>query len=288
MPIGPAVVIGGLALVLMMAGGKKKKPKRRPPEPLPEPKPEEKTEPPPSEKNEAILAVLEDYVIPDGYDFPAEIPTEAWPTALWISEDCKAFALGADYKNAVTQEVLDFYTDTLETVSGTEDDWLIGMHPDYWGQLLYESGSTVFESPPKRFVIQLLFDLGGGAYVKCAERMPLIQDYETPEGYLAAWGELREEDPALYKLFYHVYSHARDTMEAAWEEQYPDAAQEWVEREWAGEAAEQDLNLEDKADWAFHHAYPDGPEVLDPENPDHEPYIDAWVRLKGYIQEVMG
>ena len=62
------------------------------------------------------------------------------------------------------------------------------------------------------------------------------------------------------------------------------------ERRWAIEATKQ-LDLKDEgamATWAYQRAYPDAPKRIDPNDPTHEEYMAAWLRIREYIREELG
>jgi hypothetical protein len=286
--MNPAVIIGGGLLLLALAAGKKKGGGGGQ-KPLPEPDDgADSGEPAPTPENQKVLAVLDDYVMPDGYEFPDDITTEEWPETLWLSDDCKAYAVGSDFVATLTPDITEFYHAVVDTVI-QDDPELASAPPDHWEQVMFDAGyENPFESPTKRWAIQYLFDTDDGIHAVCADKLPVLQDFESWDEYLAAFAALKEEEPALYRLFYrHLYQPAIEVMETEWEERFPEQAQLWIEREWAAQAMEQNLNLEDRTDWAFHHAYPEGPEVLDPENPEHQDYVQAWLRLNEMIKEMM-
>ncbi len=308
MPMNPAVVIGaGAVLLLALAGGKKKKNGKGPvggscaslgPAVHAEKKAqgfvcnfdtgewEPSGEPAPTPQNEQVLAVLDDYVLPVGYEFPQDISTEEWPTTLWLSEDCKAYAVGKEFGDTLTPQIVEFYNSIVDTVA-QDDPELASSPPDHWDEIMFDAGADPFESPTKRWGMQYLFDFGGGVYELCASKLPVIQDYDSWEDYLAAFVAFKDAEPALYRLFFkHLYAPAKEIMEAEWKARFPEQATYWHEREWAIQAVDQNLNLEDRTDWAFHHAYPEGPEVLDPNNAAHQQYIAAWLRLRDMIKEM--
>jgi len=287
--MNPGIIIGGGALLLLaLAGGKKKHKPIPPPEPLPEPNgggDGGDGEPAPTPENQQVLAVLEDYVMPDGYEFPQDVTTEEWPATMWVSEDCKAYAVGKQFRPLITDDIVEFYNSVVDTVA-EDDAELASSPPDHWDEILFDAGETPFESPTKRWAMQYLFDFDGGVYEMCAAKLPVVQDYPSWDAYLQAFADFSAQEPALYRLFYrHLYQPAMQVMDAAWRERFPLEAQMWHEREWAYKALDQNLNLEDRTDWAFHHAYADGPEVLDPNDPGHQDYIQAWIRLRDMIKE---
>jgi len=284
----PMIFIGLGLMALMAMGGKKKGTKKGddldklPPPPVE--KEEDKT--PEPAQVEQIVALLEDYRLPEGYSLP-DLSADEWRRSLWVSDDCKAWALGKDFKATVLADYLpEFYGAYVEMAMG-DDPVLAVVPPDDWVRFQVGEGTIggYVEDPAKAGVARALLTYLGGRYAFCAEGLPEASDYQTGDEYLAAWEAYAQDEPNFYTLFYALWQYSKTLMEAMWEESYPDQAQEWVEREWAIDAAKEDASLEDRTDWAYHHAYPECPEVIDVNNPEHAECQAAYLRLRGYIQE---
>ncbi len=286
MPMGAGIlIIGALAVMAMAVGGKKSRPTKKLPEP---PVEEKKVEPPADDYHDQVIAVLEEYRLPEGYEFP-ELPMEAWAESLWISDDCQAWAMGVDFKASVLGDVPEEFYEAMVQSTIEDDPVVAKTHPDEWEERMFgEDYEFPYDTPAKRYAVNVIKDLYNGRYAECADLLPDASEHDSWQSYLGAWNDLLETTPYLYSVWHQIYSYALPRMVAVWEESFPEAYQEWVERSIAEEAAEKNLNLEDKTDWAYAKAYPDGPSPLDPEDPEHEPYIEAWIRLQEYIKEILG
>lgn len=292
MAMTPLLLIGGLALLVMAGRGKKDGEKKNgngggaswqlPPGNGNGEKKNGKAPP------ETILALLADYHLPDGYSLPEDIPSQEWPTTLWLAGDCGAWALGTDYigegyDGVVEPDIYEFYHQVVD-LTAQSDPELASSPPDHWEQILWNRGEEAFDSPTKRWAIEHLAEMNPA----CAQLIPSAEDFDSWETYLGAFQTLLQQNPGFYTLYHRLYDAAQELMDVAWAERFPEEATYWHERDWASQALDQDLNLEDKTDWAFHHAYPDGPEVIDPNNPEHQVWVDAWLRLRALIQEMGG
>lgn len=282
-----AVFIGLGLLALMAMGGKKGGKKGADLKKLPPPPVEEEDKAADKAQVEQIVALLEDYRLPEGYSLP-DLSEDDWRRALWVSDDCKAWALGKDFKDTVLADYLPEFYGAYVELAMADDPVLAVVPPDDWVRFQVGEGTLggYVEDPAKAGVARALLTYAGGRFAHCAEGLPEASDYQTGEEYLMAWEGYLQDNPNFYTLFYRLWQYSKDLMEALWEDSYPDQATEWVEREWALDAADQQgLDVEDMTDWAYHHAYPQCPEVIDPNNPEHAECQAAYLRLRDYVKE---
>ena len=131
----PMIFIGLGLMALMAMGGKKKGTKqvddldKLPPPPVEE----EKDKADDQAQVEQIVALLEEYRLPEGYSLP-DMSADEWRRSLWVSDDCKAWALGKDFKATVLADYLpEFYGAYVEMAMG-DDPVLAMVPPDDWGR----------------------------------------------------------------------------------------------------------------------------------------------------------
>jgi hypothetical protein len=301
MPMNPAVFLGLGAIALLAMMGKRKKKnglKTVPAQTVPPPGDDDEAPPfkkipatPVEPMPENVIAVLEAYKLPPGYSLPTGLTEDDWRKTLWVSEDCEAWAMGKDFKKEAIDPFLpEFYGAYVDNTMN-DDPVLAVVPPGEWVEYQFEvqGKSTAIDTPVTAAVVQTLATIYNGAIKGCADTIPSVSHFASREDYLAGMAEYAQENTNFYTLFYNLYQYAGPIMEAIWEDRFPEEAQEWHERQWAAQAVEQTgLNLEDKTDWAYHHAYPDEcPEVIDPNNPEHDECKEAWLRLRDYITELL-
>jgi hypothetical protein len=281
----PAAALVGVGILLLLALGRKR---GRGPEPL---RPQDTGLPPGraekpqrvTKQIQQILALVEDYKLPAGYEAPEEFSA----ASLWVAPDCGAWILGKQFK-AQTLLAKPFIDGLFAAAAADRPD-LLKRPPSTWSAVAWNAGEKpTWPSPSVPFVKAALEDLYGGAYVACAQGVPEPSDFSSEENWLQAWTAFSQEKPVLYALIYNLATWSRDFFDAEWETQYPDEADEFWERKWAQDSLAQADNTEDRTDWAYHHAFPDCPEVIDPNNPQHAECMQAWLRIRGYVQEYGG
>lgn len=293
MPMNVAVFLGLGAIALLAMAGKKRKP---PPEekedklpPPPEPD-EDENKPPPEPDVQHILVMLEDYRLPEGRSLPEGLTDQQWRENIWISGDCKAWALGKQFKGKLSTYWPEFYDAYVDLTMQQNPDLAL-VPPGEWVDFQFvdqEMTEGIVEDPYKVAVAKILLGLYGGEYADCVEKLPEASDFSSGEAYRDAWIAFADEHKNFYALFYNLAIYAEEHMLALYQQRFPEAAEEWMEREWAYEAVYQEgLNEEDMTDWAYHHAYPRCPEVIDQNNPEHQECMQAWLRLRDYVREYL-
>jgi hypothetical protein len=270
--------------------GKKRGKKEEKKDELPPPPPPEKKDdtPPPEPDTQQIIVLLEDYRLPEGVHLPEGLTDQQWREQLWLSDDCNAWALGKQFKDESLGPFWPVFYDAYVDITLGQDELLAVVPPGDWLHFQFydqEKTEGIIEEPFKVAVAKALMDLHGGKYEECIARLPEASDFSSIDAYNQAWLDFANANKNFYALYYNLARTARDHMLVLYEQRFPEASQEWLEREWASEATDQGLNLEDATDWAYHHAYPACPEVIDPSNPEHEECQEAWLRLRSYIDE---
>jgi hypothetical protein len=205
-----------------------------------------------------------------------------------------AWALGRDFKKKMPPQSgpAAFYNQAVDRLVD-QGSAFATIPPDEWTKFSFDpewNEGPPFDGPGIAWVRSLLASIGdaageGGA--ACLELLPLPQDYPDRDSYFEAWEQFTQDYPSAWALIYNLWKSGREAADKAWDTRFPDESAEWDMREWATRAVEEQasLNLEDKTDWAYHHAFPDCPEVIDPNNPEHDECKDLWLLMRQYIQE---
>lgn len=285
-----AVVFLGLgALAILAMSGKKRPKKEEKEDKLPPPPPEkEEDKPPPPPDTQQILVLLEDYRLPEGANLPQGLTNQQWRENLWLSDDCNAWALGKEFTATQLGPYWPVFYDAYVDLTMGQDSELAVVPPGEWVDFQFtDQGKTegIIEDPFKVAVAKALLDLHGGKHEECVGLIPEASDFGSGEAYQQAWVDFANAHPNFYALYYNLARVAEEHMLVLYQQRFPDEAEAWMEREWAYEAVYQGLNLENATDWAYHHAYPNCPEVIDASNPEHEECKEAWLRLRSYIEE---
>jgi hypothetical protein len=307
MALNPAILVGAGALALLMFAGKKGgkktaddsksdalKPSGKKQKPVtPDPggvDPKKPTTPP---GLETIVALLEDYRLPEGYELP-KLSDDEWRGYLWIADDCGAWALGKDFKRQKFEPMLtSFYQSTIDRMLESDPE-LAASDPNEWVRVqLVDRGETeVVETPTRQAVKQLIATMYGNKYANCTEMMPGAESMSGADEYLAAWQDFMTAHPNLYALYYTLYKYSQEILDRLWQERFPEEYERAFEREWARKAVKENagrgVDENGITDWAYHNAYPDCVAIIDPQNPEHEDCRLAWLRLRDYVREEMG
>jgi hypothetical protein len=280
----PIVAVAVAVTLLLRKGGEATsetvKPEPEPePEPSPDPDPDPAPKPAPTKSEVARAAQWK--LIPRGYALPDGITHKD----IWVSSDCQAAVMGRDW------EPTKRFGDTGN------------FNPDQSARAIwnrYAEGAPPIEgvggdlSHVEGFSAVLMNDTQSYGTAPC--EMPSPSDFDTAEEWGNEIGRLQNQKPALMDLYDQVYDRVESEMMYAWALADWDAYVDFqVARtaQWA-KVNHPNLSLEDQTDEAYGRMKqkfvafdpdyePSFPDVLDPNNPDHEGAIQLWIDLRDSI-----
>lgn len=278
--MSPLILIG-LGVALFAVAGRKKKPSKNGTKELPPPEPE----PDPDVRDELAGSNL-----PGGTD----IPSGMGHADAWVSDDCQAWAIGRDFFASHGDEVEDYYDDLvqgyLDTGNAALAELVIYTHPSEWDVRTFVEGAYTYDTPAMQWVREQL-------PLDCQKLVPEPQDFETFAAYDQAWATFAAQNPVLSEYVTVLAEFADDVLAELWMAEYGNevyfevagepitAFMEYehrsVIRDVLGEAPDQ--SIEDVTDEAYARLYSDleiCPEVIDPDNPEHQFCQEIWLRLR--------
>lgn len=231
----PTVLVGGAIMLLMMLGGGKKKGGRGPlkegdsPTPLPDGNTQGGTDKLPDGSKHGHLPKGK------GYAPPADMTT----TDLWVSPDCQAYVVGADWYPTI--EGVDAYI-WFKTVYNADAVNTPGTLPALWVEhvmdVYYMLTGEALEAN-RNFVLfdgnqygMKLWDMPAWDFGRfndmispadavatlvlreasplCEETMPLMGDYDTEDDFGDAWEIWATQYPALQEVYWVIRGAAVD------------------------------------------------------------------------------
>jgi hypothetical protein len=291
----PIIAIAGV--VALMLSGKKSRDGEV--EPEPEPKPGGTPDPKPSEQSEwerrrEVLDNLMWSSFPAGYSLPDDMTHGD----IWVSIDCEGAAMGRDWKPEIGVGA---------GVYGPAEFWsefAQGVRPNYGAQ------EELTKSAVMAFTERALRTRQEFGNLECVDAIPNPEEFDNYSDYANAWTALRNSRPGLAALWDHVYyNHVIGPMMDRWGDADPEAWNEYhVDRTarlarsmlpQEGEAAqiERAYEIATRSElpncdvpwvvcgWAVDEGAV-APKVIDPNNPEHDPYKELWLELRGRIQQL--
>lgn len=196
---------------------------------------------------------------------------------IFASEDCEAALIGRDWNPVISFE------DKLYDPASYWRAFAEGVRPN---EVVEDIGGSHV-----RWFTDRLFK-NRNAIIECEVEVPRRTDYEQGVEFDNAWTAYLNESRALAYLNQQVYRlHVKEPMMAAWAEDDPDAYMEYQLHEMAEWAVDKYPNEDvteqtDQAYFSWIEGYDDAPGELDPDNPEHEDFIDLWVQLNEMIKSL--
>lgn len=226
-----------------------------------------------------VRAGLQWKLLPSGYD----IPNDMGHNEIWVSEDCEAAVVGRDWTPILN------YKDKLWSPASFWDEFADGDRPN-------EPTGSNDGSSAAAFYTTSVIDQNNENF-DCMEKLPNPSEFDDNQEYGDAWTDLRNSAPGLAELYDFIYSElVGGPMMAAWQNADPQAwfdyqvlrVAKWAHLNYAS------MSVTDQTDEAyklFNDQIGDlsgegitAPAVLDPDNPDHEVYVQLWLDLRDAIQ----
>lgn len=231
--------------------------------------------------------------LPNGYD----IPDGFGDNDAWVSDDCKAYAIGGNFFPSHLDNVSATYAQIIQQLIETEDPGLyevaVMSSPREWDArtMVEFSGNVYFDNPGLVWARSRLPP-------DCAALVPSAANYQDWDSYNQAWEAFAGAHPTLSDFVTQMAEYADAQMHEVWiyggpaDEIYFDLAGEpitagevydmrIVVREVIEEAPGMDVN--DKTGLAYERLFSDldlCPAVIDPNNPDDEKCKELWLYLR--------
>lgn len=330
------IAIGGVAL-MAMAGGKKKKPATKAGKEIEgeksadpgregiedgyRPWEEEGSEQPPTTGGDAakdeVRKNLAEKHLPNGYD----IPDGFGDNDAWVSDDCKAYAIGRNFFASHIDNAKQIYLDILNVFLSPEYeegnpglyDLAVFSHPEEW------DARTLVE-----YDVQAGYDTPGLVWARsrlpadCAQLVPAAKDYSTGQwkDYNDAWQTFAQTHPALADFVTKMAQFADEQMGDIWENMgfgeggetllseapYPfyladeefTAMEGYSLRTAIRQVLQElpDVSVGDVTDEVYARLYSNTgtpeldicPEVIQPNNPDHDYCKALWLVIRDWAQ----
>lgn len=212
-----------------------------------------------------------------------EQPAEADSETLWISDTCLSWAVGKDfYKHVSLPEKL------LFSNPKDPDKWLTPT--EYWDI----QGGDITPSPwylpilpvdaPARAFAANVIDL----HTKCGISPPRRSQFKSYQDYALVYNKFLTTP--LGKLMQELSHKIDSMMYDHWASKYPEKAQLEDYKYYALKAIEENpsKSINDQTNIAYWEAFsndPNMPKKIDPKNPAHAPYKEAWLRMNIYVKE---
>ena len=153
--------------------------------------------------------------LPSGYD----IPDGFGDNDAWVSDDCKAFAIGRNFFTSHIDNAKKVYIDILDQLMSSGDSGresiAVFSHPEEW------DARTLVE-----YEVEAGFDTPGLVWARsrlpadCAALVPSAKDYSTGQwrDYNNAWQTFSQTHPALADFVTQMAQFADQQMGDVWQE----------------------------------------------------------------------
>lgn len=304
MAIKPVVILGGLvaAYFLTQKDAKASSSKSNPNSSLPKPsddvvsedvkKEAEETPPPPPPKNNKLpdLDIDENEDKPDPvdtdqenqikinlgdyystfYQTDSEQPEDPSESDLWVSDTCLSWGIGKKFHGVLPAKIVLTNPPNPDKLIGPIEWWTIWggdvtPAPHYFGNYTVDLAYRNWA----RVLIQY--------YTHCGDDIPMRKNFPTFKAYVKALDEY--EKTPIGKLYRHIYRKVGTSMIYAWEKAFPDKEYDealkwnalWAVRNYPKSSIDQQTNQ------AYYKVFPTGPKKINPNDPNHEQFKDAWI-----------
>lgn len=230
------------------------------------------------------IALMEKYYDPyflTGIEGPANVNNKK----IWISNDCLNWGIRKGYDFSLPEKYLypvPVNPDKLTTPSQYWDKIGDDMTPTPW----YINDYPV-DTPPAAISAQLI-----DYYSPCDISAPRRKQFKTYGEYKIVRQKFAQTP--LGKLFEYLVETIGDTMFDSWAKKYPDQAELELFKGWALKAIRNNPKITDAGkltDIAYALIFggmPEAPKKIDPKNPNHKYYLDAWMRINIEVKNYKG
>lgn len=213
-----------------------------------------------------------------------EQPDNPDTTKLWLSDTCLSWGIGRDFVPALP---------ALYLFENPSDPEQMITPMEYWDMV----GGDISPAPyyynhfqndiPARAFVANLIDY----YSKCNISVPRRSSFNNYGDYKIVMTNFAKTP--MGQLNEKMYKEIRQMMYDHWAQQYPDKAFLEDLKGWALRAVLKNpgASIVKQTDIAYAGMFeddPNAPKKIDPKNPAHKPYLDAWIRIEIYVKEYRG
>jgi hypothetical protein len=209
-----------------------------------------------------------------------DLPFGLDPDGFYSSDDCNITAIGGDFEKPyiiVGEEPDEQYVDPVgfwKYVDATTS------RPNDTGP------NQTGLSTAMQFSLRLFED------ADCYEKIPKPGAYATREAYDNAWTHFLNAYPAFSQLFMEIHeNYVTEPMMDAWAAQDPVGSNQYEMSLVVQEALENFPNesvneITNQAYYSLFYDDANAPDVIDPANPAHDPYKQAWLDLRDLVVQM--
>jgi len=245
-----------------------------------------------TEQYEQVMGRLHAKHLPEGM----KPPPNFGDNDVWVSDDCKAWAIGGNFLPSHIDNVQTTYIQIAQDLLALEDEGtnalVVGSHPSEWDARTLTEFAGVAKPNPGMVWVRANLPEG------CRDLVPDPGNYPGWFAYNAAWDDFAQARPALSELVTILATYAdremgevwwdggwADTEEFFWDGIPVTAGEEFDHRDVIRSTLEDlpDESDGDVANEAYQRLRDFGgqcPEVIDPNNPDHGYCKYLWLHLR--------
>lgn len=214
----------------------------------------------------------------DHYQTGNEYPAKADAKDLWVSDSCKSWAIGEEFDYKLPQKLVFIETEQPEAMVDPREYWdLFGADtsPQPWYLNHYKKDPIA-----KQWAANIVEYFTG-----CDVTVPRRENYNTYQDYAFIISQFVKTP--LGRLWASLYRRIEDGMFDHWAAKYPDEAADHILALQAVKAVKEnkDKSTNDQTNIAYWASFDDEPYKIDPNNPEHKPYKDAWTKINIYVKE---
>lgn len=211
-----------------------------------------------------------------------EYPEKGDTQDLWISDSCNSWGIGKDFEGRLPQKLVLWDTEEPEAMISPTEYWDIGggdISPEPWYPNILPNGPIAAQWAAN------LIDYHKG---NCNVIIPRRGDYESYQDYAVIISKFVKTP--IGNLWAELYKRIEDHMYADWAAKNPKKAFDHELRINAVDAVRKNPNksINEQTNIAYYNSFDNEPKKLDPNNPEHKPFIDAWNKIKMYVKEYIG
>jgi hypothetical protein len=204
---------------------------------------------------------------------------------IWASDDCESALIGRDWKPVIEFEgkLYDpgsFWTEFAE-----------GERPNKKLDALNGDSNVSW------FTERVFNRNHSNSQMYCDIKVPKRSDFSSEEAYGNGWTDFLNTYPGVAELYFKIYNdYVGFPMIAAWAYADPEGYEEYEIGDAARKAVSQfpNENETEQTDQGYF-MFIDGiaeiggvapPQVLNPDDPGHQPFIDIWLRIRDAIRDL--
>lgn len=239
---------------------------------------EDKPDPVETEDNQIKVKYNLDKFYGTYFQTDDEQPVDPSEEDLWVSDTCQSWGIGKQFYGHLPSKLV---------LDNSQDPKLIG--PIEWWQI---RGKEI--SPAPHYFANIESDLGYRSwarlliqyYTHCGDDIPMRKDFSSYKAYKSALDKY--EQTPIGKLYRHLYLKIGHSMLNQWEKDYPQLVIKedlkynalWAVRTYPK------LSVDEQTNKAYYAAFPNGPKKINPNDPNHKEYKDAWIYLNIEIKSL--